>query len=144
MQEIEVKRSQVQIEKRNAESFHVSFQAKVTLELPMAQEIIANCVKLSDNLQTEAGITIDMRHVAFVTEEARNYLVEYCHKLLNINRVALISTDHLSNIISTLMIEHGNDSSVSLQLFRSRKEAEKWWRPKNEQIRLKSEQLKVA
>ena len=144
MHQIEIKRSQVQIEKRNAGSFHVSFQAKVTLELPMAQEIIANCVKLSDNLQTEVGISIDMRNVAFVTEEARNYLVEYCHKLMNIDRIALISINHLSNIISTLMIEHGNDSLVSMQLFRSRKEAEKWWRPRSVQIDVKTKKLKVA
>lgn len=113
------------IELLNSEIFSIRLNARIIIELGTATELINTCNQLIESGRN-CGCIIDMSEVAFVTEDARNFLTNVGSHKGNIMGLALVSNNHLGNIISTLMISFCEAESIPMKLFKNRFEAESW------------------
>ncbi len=105
--------------------FNVKLGERIILELENATELIDSCNQLVES-DHYYGCILNMSDVAFVTEDARNYLTNSNSHNGNISGLGLVSSNHLGNIICTLMMSFCGTDSLPMKLFRNRFEAESW------------------
>lgn len=110
----------------NQEVFFIKTGSRVTLELEMAKELIGACNQMLSTEQKFCGYVIDMSGAAFVTEDARNFITEGSSHRGKVEALALVSNNHLGNIISTLMISYADEGSIPMRLFKTSTEAQEW------------------
>ena len=106
---------------------YVSLRESMTIELDIAEQIIESCLNNITVNDGNVGLILNMNKVAFVTEEARNYLSDISLIRKGITHLALISNSHLSNVISTLMIENGDSpEQIPMKLLKTTESAVDW------------------
>lgn len=98
----------------------------VTIEEDMAREMLETCFMNMEHPDQNIGLIINMSRVAFVSEQARNLLSGDNCIGQSITHLGLVSNSHLSNVISTLTIQHSNSDSVDMRLFKSAEDAVDW------------------
>lgn len=98
----------------------------VTIEEDMAQEMLNACFMNMEHPEQNVGLIINMSRVAFVSEDARSLLSGDSCIGQTISHLALVSDSHLSNVISTLTIQHSNTDIVDMRLFKSAEHAVDW------------------
>lgn len=120
---------------------YVSLKESMTIDLELAEQIIASCLKNITTVDGDVGLIINMSKVAFVTEDARNFLADKKHSFKGITQLALVSDNHFGNIISTLMIGNCDSGEVlPMKLLKTTESAIDWI-----QLELKlSQQLEQA
>lgn len=114
------------IELLRQELFYIKLGNRVTLELDMAKTMIGACNQMLTSEGSFCGYIIDMSGAAFVTEDARNFITEVNTHRGKVEALALVSNNHLGNIISTLMISFAGTDTFPMQLFKQTSEAEDW------------------
>ena len=98
----------------------------VTIEEDMAKEMLETCFMNMEHPDQNTGLIINMSRVAFVSEAARNLLSGDSCIGQSITHLGLVSNSHLSNVISTLTIQHSNSDEVDMRLFKSAEDAVDW------------------
>jgi len=104
----------------------ISTSSRIILDLEMAKQLVAKCNELKGGSTEETIMVFDMSKTAFITEEARTYFTSVGSKLCGSRALALVSDNHLGNVVSTLMISYAESSNLPMKLFRSFPEAENW------------------
>jgi hypothetical protein len=97
----------------------------ITIEPEMARHMLESCfaeIEHSQNL----GLIINMSRVAFVTEEARELLCNGLCVGKCISRIAFVSSNHLSNVISTLTMQQCGTNDIDMRMFTSAENAVDW------------------
>ena len=92
----------------------------------MAKEMLETCFMNMEHPDQNTGLIINMSRVAFVSEAARNLLSGDSCIGQSITHLGLVSNSHLSNVISTLTIQHSNSDEVDMRLFKSAEDAVDW------------------
>lgn len=99
----------------------------MTIELDLAEQIINSCLENITISDGNVGLILNMSKVAFVTEDARNYLSSFELTRKGITHLALVSNSHLSNVISTLMIENCEaEKVIPMKLLKTTESAVDW------------------
>ncbi|MDB4655423.1 hypothetical protein OAE48_01105 [Flavobacteriales bacterium] len=114
------------IELVRQEVFYIKLGNRVTLELDMARTMIGACNQMLTSEGRYCGYIIDMSGAAFVTEDARNFITEVNTHRGKVEALALVSNNHLGNIISTLVISFADTDTFPMQLFKKTSDAEDW------------------
>ena len=104
----------------------ISISNRIILDLGMAKQLIAKCVELKGGSLQDSTMVIDMSKTAFVTEEARTYISGAGSDECGSKALALVSDNHLGNVVSTLMIAYAENGKLPMKLFRSYPDAENW------------------
>ena len=115
-----------ELELLNQEVFSIKLGSRITLELPMAQELIGACNQMLNSERKFCGYIIDMSGAAFVTEDARNFITEVASHRGKVEALALVSNNHLGNIISTLLISYSDSETFPMKLFKTDADAKGW------------------
>ncbi|MGB1318118.1 MAG: hypothetical protein ACPG5W_07915 [Flavobacteriales bacterium] len=115
-----------QIELVRQEVFYIKLGSRITLELDMAKQMIGACNQMITSEGKYCGYIIDMSGAAFVTEDARSFITEVTAHRGKVEALALVSNNHLGNIISTLMISFADSKAFPMQLFSKTNQAEAW------------------
>ncbi|MCB0755366.1 MAG: hypothetical protein H6603_06660 [Flavobacteriales bacterium] len=97
----------------------------ITIEAEMARNILESCFADIDNPQN-LGLILNMTRVAFVTEEAREVLCDGLCVGRGISHLAFVSSNHLSNVISTLTMKECSSSQIQMRMFNSAENAVDW------------------
>lgn len=106
---------------------YVSLKKSMTIDLLLAEQIVTSCLENTTDIDESIGLVINMSKVAFVTENARNFLVDKKHSIKGITHLALVSDNHFSNVISTLMIENCDaDEVLPMKLLKTTESAIDW------------------
>lgn len=119
-----------EVELMNQEVFFIKTNSRITLELDMAKELIGACNQMLNTDEKFCGYILDMSGAAFVTEDARNFITEGSSHRGKVEALALVSNNHLGNIISTLMISYSHADSIPMQLFKTSGRAQEWLQAK--------------
>jgi hypothetical protein len=107
---------------------YVHANRPITIELELAKQIVETARSLISVDSGSLAVIINMRKVAFITEEAREHIVNVGGGAKGITSIALVSDDHLANVISTLMIEHSDTDTLPMKKLNSVEEAMNWTR----------------
>ena len=92
------------IELYSHEIFSIKTESRTILDLEMAKALIGTCNQMISREAKNYGYVIDITDVAFITEDARNFITEQPSQGHKVKALALVSSNHLGNIISTLLI----------------------------------------
>jgi len=92
----------------------------------MAKQVVAKCTELKGGSLEETIMVFDMSKTAFITEEAWAYFIGSGSDECKSKALALVSDNHLGNVVSTLMIAYAENGNLPMKLFRSYPEAENW------------------
>jgi hypothetical protein len=110
----------------NQEIFFINTVSRVILDLEMAKKLIGACNQMLSTEKNKCGYVIDMSGVAFITEDSRNFITEESSHIGKVEALALVSNNHLGNIISTLMISCADKESIPMRLFKTPTSAQEW------------------
>lgn len=105
---------------------YVQANRPITIELEQAKQIIQTARSLTSVDSPTLAIIINMRKVVFIAEDAREYFVNVGGGMSGVTCLALVSNDHLANVISTLMIEHSDTEVLPMKKLDSVDEALNW------------------
>ena len=104
----------------------ISTSNRIILDLEMAKQLVSKCMELRAENFEDMIMVFDMSKTAFVTEDARTYITGIGSVECGLRALALVSDNHLGNVVSTLMIAYGESDNLPMKLFRSHPEAENW------------------
>ncbi len=110
----------------NNELLSINTSNRIILDLRMAEQLVAKCIELKDGSSEQTTMVFDMSKTAFITEEARTYITGIGSLECGTRALALVSDNHLGNVVSTLMIAYGESDNLPMKLFKSYPEAENW------------------
>jgi hypothetical protein len=96
----------------------------IAIEQGIAKDIVASFKRDTNSNIERIGLIINMSRVAFITEEAGKVLC--CETEPGISHLALVSDNHLSNVVATLTFQHCGNSSIEKRLFKSAADAVDW------------------
>ncbi len=99
---------------------------RITVELDKATELMEAVLKLADNSPTIKSLIIVTSSVAFVAQDARVHITTECMSAERICSLALVSENHLSNVVSTLLLQHTEIQSIPMDMFASMEKASNW------------------
>lgn len=98
----------------------------VTIEHGMAKEILEICRLNMELADQNLGLIINMAKAAFVSEDARELLSGDGNIEQSISHLALVSDNHLSNVISALTVEHNSSDNVEMVVLKTAEAAVDW------------------
>ena len=98
----------------------------VTIEEDAAKEILRTCFENMEHQDQKTGLILNMTRVAFISEEARILLTGSDCMSRSITHLAMVSDTHLTNVISTLIIQQCKCDGIDIRLFKSAENAVDW------------------
>ena len=98
---------------------------RITVELDKATELMEAVLKLVNTNSKVKSLVIIMSSVAFVAQDARVNITTECMSAERICSLALVSENHLSNVVSTLLLQHTEIQSIPMDMFASMEKASK-------------------
>lgn len=98
----------------------------VTIEEDVAEEMLKTCFENMEHSDQKIGLILNMKRVAFISEEARIMLTGSDCMSRSITHLAMVSDSHLSNVISTLIIQQCKCDEIKIRLFKSAENAVDW------------------
>ena len=99
---------------------------RITVELDKATELMEAVLKLVNTNSKVKSLVIIMSSVAFVAQDARVHITTECMSAERICSLALVSENHLSNVVSTLLLQHTEIQSIPMDMFASMEKASNW------------------
>ena len=109
------------------------YQENLTIDLPIAKELVENRLEYSNNETVYA--LIDVSNIQSSTREARDYLSQPEGGLRKLHAGAFVSNNILSNVLINLFFKI-NKPSIPAKFFKNEDDAYKWLKT----IKTKSEE----
>lgn len=117
-----------EIERFDGNLFHVTIRKGAEIDLEAAKRLVNATNSMLDLSKPNRGGIYDLSKIAYIHEEARQYLSSGTDVIGHVVGVALISTTFLGKVIGNLFITLGSPRRFDVRFFDNPMRAEHWLR----------------